>query len=86
MFPKYKGFYKRQWLYFRAFLVVWTIVLSLLAVDEIADNLTSGESFRWERLGMIAIFIAVGIAVVALGRRWFNFLAGEELCKWRYRR
>jgi hypothetical protein len=70
----------------RLFWIVFLVLLPLIAIINFVDASARGEPLPW-----VQIPVAVGMALWCTGilwisRRWFNWMAGEEICHWRQRR
>jgi len=85
MRKKFKDFYKAQWLFVRGFLVVYTVGIIVFIAFEIPDAISENSSESLVNIGMGVAMIAGSFVLAWFGRHWLNFLAGEEICCWRYR-
>jgi hypothetical protein len=59
------------------------IAIPLILVINFIDASSSREPLPWKD---IPYAIGIGIwatGILWLARRWFNFMAGSDLCKWR---
>ncbi|MEB3414523.1 hypothetical protein VCJ71_00445 [Alteriqipengyuania sp. WL0013] len=84
MFRKSNKVYVQQWKAARAFLLAWLILLPLHGISKFTNAAQRNEPWPWELLLYLSLMMLFGVLLVSGLRRWFNFLAGEEVCKWRY--
>lgn len=84
MFKERRSFFRRQWLFIRAFSVLFALLLVGAAVVEVLGVAREDEPPEGELLIMLAVMLAGCLGMAWLARHWFNFLAGEEICQWRY--
>ncbi|MCB2086128.1 MAG: hypothetical protein H6920_08980 [Sphingomonadaceae bacterium] len=73
-----------MWNYFRIFFPVF-IILSVVALFQgVIPNLSKGSPLDWERIIMSLAIAGGAFLITWLTRHWLNFLAGEEICQWRF--
>jgi hypothetical protein len=80
---KFQNFVLWQWRYARGFLVIWFILIAAITGTNIWNDHAEGKPMQWELVPIAIGMMAFGAALVWLMRHWFNFMLGEELCKWR---
>jgi uncharacterized membrane protein YdjX (TVP38/TMEM64 family) len=72
-----------QWRFTRWFLIVALIVPPAIVLINFASAISAGEPLPWiDALAAVAFMLAA-TAMVWGARHWYNFVAGDEVCKWR---
>ena len=72
-----KNYYLGLWQFVRVITIIWVIVLMVILATLYFD-----KSLGSQELIAAPLMTAFACALAEICRRWFNFMAGEQICKW----
>jgi hypothetical protein len=79
---KDSGYVVRLW---RRMWLTWLATLALGPVIVIANFIhasSASQPLPWNQIPLAIGIMLFGTDIIWLSRRWFNFMSGEEICKW----
>ncbi|GAA4711775.1 hypothetical protein H9L13_02685 [Sphingomonas lutea] len=76
-------FIEWQWRTMRWTWVIFVIAAPVLVGMNFITAASDGDPLPWMDIPMAVGIVAWGTAIMWLARRWFNFMAGSEVCRWR---
>ena len=78
-----RTFIDRQWRIMRWSWLASLIALSVIVLINFGYAYSNGEPLPWSDVAAALGIAIFGTGIVWVARRWFNFVAGSEVCKWR---
>ena len=68
----------------RTWIASFFVAVAILAIN-FSHASASGAPLPWNEVALAAALVLFGTLIVGVARRWFNAIAGCEICRWRSR-
>jgi hypothetical protein len=79
----YRTYLRGVWIAVWCFWITILILAPAIAIQILVSALKRGQPVPWREVAGAIAMMPAGTTIVWLMRRWFNFVAGTEIAKWR---